>query len=64
LETVIKLGSCLGRYDLEQQLLELDLCRSLLQKSLDASRSALPERRKLGMGLACAAGGLLVLVLI
>ena len=63
-DAVSNLGRILGRYELEQQLMELDNCIEYLNRRISFSRSALPEKRRLGLGLACGAGALLVIVLL
>lgn len=63
-DVVLNLGRSLGRYELEQQLMELDHCIEYLNGRISLYRSALPEKRRLGLGLACGAGALLVIVLL
>lgn len=63
-DSILNLGKSLGRYELEQQLMELDSCVEYLNGRICLFRSAFPERRRLGLGLACGAGALLVIVLL
>lgn len=63
-EAIVELGRSLGRYELERQLAELDGCISRLEGSLARCSAALPEKRRLGMGLAWACGAMLLIVLI
>ena len=63
-EMLSALGLCLGRYELERQLTELSLTRDRLSRAIDRHSAALPEKRRLGLGLAWAGGALLVIVLI
>ncbi len=63
-EMLSALGLCLGRYELERQLTELSLTLDRLSRAIDRHSAALPEKRRLGLGLAWAGGALLVIVLI
>lgn len=63
-EMLSALGLCLGRYELERQLTELSLTLDRLSHAIDRHSAALPEKRRLGLGLAWAGGALLVIVLI
>lgn len=63
-EMLSALGLCLGRYELERQLTELSLTLDRLSRTIDRHSAALPEKRRLGLGLAWAGGALLVIVLI
>ena len=59
-----QLGLSLGRYELERQLTELSLTLDRLSHAIDRRSAALPEKKRLGLGLAWAGGALLVIVLI
>ena len=63
-EMLSALGLCLGRYELERQLTELSLALDRLSHAIDRRCAALPEKKRLGLGLAWAGGALLVIVLI
>lgn len=63
-ELLSALGLSLGRYELERQLAELDLSLDLLAGAIARRSAALPEKKRLGMGLAWAGGALLVIVLL
>ena len=63
-EMLSALGLCLGRYELERQLTELSLTLDRLSHAIDRRSAALPEKKRLGLGLAWAGGALLVIVLI
>ena len=63
-EILSALGLCLGRYELERQLTELSLALDQLSHAIDRRSAALPEKKRLGLGLAWAGGALLVIVLI
>lgn len=63
-ELLSALGLCLGRYELERQLTELSHTLALLSRAIDRHSAALPEKKRLGLGLAWAGGALLVIVLI
>lgn len=63
-EMLSALGLCLGRYELERQLTELSLTLDRLYHAIDRRSAALPEKKRLGLGLAWAGGALLVIVLI
>ena len=63
-EMLSALGLCLGRYELERQLTELSLALDQLSHAIDRRSAALPEKKRLGLGLAWAGGALLVIVLI
>ncbi|MGN0981864.1 MAG: stage III sporulation protein AB [Candidatus Limivicinus sp.] len=58
------LGLSLGRYELERQLAELTCTLEQLSIAIARRSSALPEKRRLGLGLACTGGALLVIVLL
>ena len=59
-----KLGSFLGRYDVDTQLDALRSCREAMEKLRTAAAEALPQTRRLGMGLALTSGALIVITLI
>ena len=61
---LLRLGECLGRYELAEQLKALDACRAQLGRSIEARRSGLTDQRRLIFGLWLAAGGLLCIVLL
>ena len=63
-EMLSALGLCLGRYELERQLTELSLTLDQLSRAIDRHSAALPEKKRLSLGLAWAGGALLVIVLI
>ena len=58
------LGSFLGRYDVSSQLDALRSCREAMEKLRTAAAEALPQTRRLGMGLALTSGALIVITLI
>lgn len=62
-ELLSALGRCLGRYELERQLAELSLTLNRLSAAIDRHSAALPEKKRLGLGLAWTGGALLVIVL-
>lgn len=63
-ELLYVLGRCLGRYELDRQLTELDSCISGLESRLGQRSSHLPEKKRLGLGIPCSLGALLLIVLI
>lgn len=58
------LGTFLGRYDVDSQLEALRSCREAMEKLRAAAAEALPQTRRLGMGLALTSGALIVITLI
>ena len=58
------LGSFLGRYDVDSQLEAIRSCRDAMEKLRTAAAEALPQTRRLGMGLALTSGALIVITLI
>ena len=58
------LGSFLGRYDVDSQLEAIRSCRETLEKLRTTAAEALPQTRRLGMGLALTSGALIVITLI
>ena len=58
------LGSFLGRYDVDSQLDAIRSCREAMEKLRTAAAEALPQTRRLGMGLALTSGALIVITLI
>lgn len=63
-EPLHALGRSLGRYELSRQLAELDSCICTLESRVSACSAGLPEKRRMGLGLACSLGALLLIVLI
>lgn len=63
-ELLSALGRCLGRYELERQLKELSLSLDQLSAAITRCSAALPERKRMGLGLAWTGGALLVIVLL
>lgn len=61
---LFNLGSFLGRYDVDSQLDALRSCREAMEKLRTAAAEALPQTRRLGMGLALTSGALIVITLI
>lgn len=64
LDALLRLGETLGRYELNEQLAAIELCRAALERGAALLRDALPERRRLAYGLLGAAGALLCILLI
>ena len=64
LSEITRLGDIVGRYELAEQTRALELCLAELRNCLRAAQSAYPGEKKLGFGLAAAAGALLVVVLL
>lgn len=58
------LGSFLGRYDVDSQSEAIRSCRETLEKLRTTAAEALPQTRRLGMGLALTSGALIVITLI
>ena len=58
------LGSFLGRYDVDSQSEAIRSCREAMEKLHTAAAEALPQTRRLGMGLALTSGALIVITLI
>lgn len=58
-----KLGSVLGRFELETQLRALDACISLLRQQWERQRNAYPEERRVWIGLTGGLSALLVILL-
>ena len=58
------LGSFLGRYDVDSQLEAICSCREAMEKLCTSAAEALPQTRRLGMGLALTSGALIVITLI
>lgn len=58
------LGRSLGRYELDRQLSELDICMGCLESRIAVYSSSLPEKKRMGLGMACSLGALLLIVLI
>lgn len=64
LNEFISLGLILGRGELEVQLSAVRRCENALADALSSVSADYPRRRKLALGVAAAAGGLIVIVLI
>ena len=58
------LGSFLGRYDVDSQSEAIRSCREAMEERDTAAAEALPQTRRLGMGLALTSGALIVITLI
>lgn len=58
-----RLGSVLGRFDLDTQLRSLDACISLLTQQWERQRKAYPEERRVLIGLSSGLSALLVILL-
>ena len=58
------LGSFLGRYDVDSQSEAIRSCREAMEKLRTAAAEALPQTRRIGMGLALTSGALIVITLI
>lgn len=58
------LGSFLGRYDVDSQSEAIRSCWDGMEKLRTAAAEALPQTRRLGMGLALTSGALIVITLI
>ena len=58
------LGSFLGRYDVDSQSEAIRSCREAMEKLRTTAAEALPQTRRLGMGLALTSGALIVITLI
>ena len=63
-ETLQTLGRSLGRFELDRQLADMDACIETLENRAVACSSTLPEKKRLGLGMACSFGALLLIVLI
>lgn len=63
-EILDSLGHSLGRYELDRQLSELDICIDSLENRIALRSRSLPEKRRLGIGMACSLGALLLIVLV
>lgn len=64
LELLERLGGILGRYDIDKQLQELELCRESFDSAAGLARRELPVGRRLHLGLSCGLGALLIIVLL
>ena len=62
-QTLLRLGLVLGRYDRLRQAEEIRSCEGILRDRLDALRLAYPGDRRAFLGSICAAGVLLIIVL-
>lgn len=60
----LRLGETLGRYELEEQLSAIELCRAELEYRAKALAEALPGRKRLAYGLLGTAGALLSIILL
>ncbi len=64
LETLVRLGGSLGRYELTRQLGAIGACRISLEANLHAARRACPGEQKLTIGLSISAALLLLILFI
>lgn len=58
------LGAVLGRCDADMQLAAISACEAYLRAVLEHARGDYPQQRRLSLGIAAAAGALLVIVFI
>lgn len=58
------LGAVLGRCDADMQLAAISACEAYLRAALEHARGDYPQQRRLSLGIAAAAGALLVIVFI
>ncbi len=63
-QDLLRLGTVLGRYDLDSQLEAIRLCRASLGAEWESIRMNDPAERRLLLGLTAAGAGLLVVILI
>ena len=63
-EILQTLGHSLGRFELDRQLADMDACIETLESWAAACSGAMPEKKRLGLGIACSFGALLLIVLI
>lgn len=64
LSAFVRLGTSLGRYDLETQLRDIRNTQHLLRKSLEEAERSFPAQRKLWLGLGASAAALLGVILV
>ena len=60
----MELGMSLGRFEVDAQLRAIDGCTRLLRERASELRREQRDKRRVHMGLACAGGAMLVIVLI
>lgn len=63
-EEIDRLGGVLGRYGLTEQLSAIRACSAELRRALDCARQDYPRSRRLLLGMASAAGAMLIILLI
>ena len=64
LDTVKKVGTVLGKYELSEQLAVIGSCLTELKAGEERLRAAYPQTRKLFFGLSAAAGGFIIILLL
>lgn len=64
LHDFLSLGLVLGKSEADKQAEAIGHCQASIGRALDAARDKYPQQRRLSLGLASAAGMLLVIVLI
>lgn len=64
LDTVKKVGTVLGKYELSEQLRVIGSCLTELKTSEEKLREAYPQSRKLFFGVSAAAGGFIIILLL
>lgn len=64
LHDFLSLGLVLGKSEADEQAEAIGHCQASIGRALDAAREEYPQQRRLSLGLATAAGMLLVIVLI
>ena len=64
LDTVKKVGTVLGKYELSEQLAVIGSCLTELKAGEERLRVAYPQTRKLFFGLSAAAGGFIIILLL
>lgn len=64
LDTVKKVGTVLGKYELSEQLTVIGSCLTELKAGEERLRAAYPQTRKLFFGLSAAAGGFIIILLL
>lgn len=63
-DILIPLGTVLGRYGAEEQLMVLERCRRELEQARDEAAAALREKGRMAVGLGAAGGAALAVLLI
>ncbi|MBR1455666.1 MAG: stage III sporulation protein AB [Oscillospiraceae bacterium] len=63
MDALLRLGSSLGRYELDRQLGVVKACSRTLERCYRAAQQSMTGELKVGMGLAAAAGALLVIAM-